>query len=751
MSIASIRTKESAILGMNAFTERILVTRRCVHAVVEVLREISAVKFTELEIDTVISRLLHVFQSKDAYLRVFCYSFIRSVAHLSSGSFIAVNALVHCITTRKDGTKSEALRLLLQITPEAMLEDCSKYVQQSLIETEYSSLDASVPVLLFAESPALSEWFSTLEWMKGLSPGGALGNAVMLMHKIRPQDSREIVKSICGVYLKGYSSVVGVRYLSQYVGTNKQAQKKFESCFRLEDTDEATFIEAVRVGSTLPHFDCSRLLDGAMKGLRALLLSQSVLSKIAALRTIEILSGTPYKKKLAPLRGEIEDMLGKSSTVALLSMSILLRIGTEAMAEKISKQLPKMMAEMAESQKLSIIESVGALCEKFSTTSWGDVLQSGLYGPGSCAYKVQVVRVIAQIMKTTGSAELKDAMEALVCTYVEDSPYPRVTVEILGMLLGKSTEKYTMCLMNRMILDTESVRPAIELALAAEKCSTGAKDGAAPCRSGVEGSTALLADTENTVLVRAKEKLGAYAEVFESEQKEVSELEDRYKAEEQKSSRAEMLNRTESEFAVSVSKHVFKEFVVLKYTVSSKIDFILEEGSLGVFLDGTKISEEKIYLPGKQSKEVCVKIEFARFEDVLQKSICTTFGYSVNDNRDYEVGEVRLSAFEIVLADFVRECTAEDVEENPLHTETKEFRFSMQKGAVLGELKHIFDFPSMEEEAGGFVSKGVFVYTGDPVLARVRTKELGGGKVKAEVSVCSRNKEVRDLLFASIV
>jgi len=764
MSVTSSRTKEEVILGMGVFTEQLLVTRRCANALVEVLKEMNREKFTELEIDTVISKILHVFQSKDVYLKILCYSFIRSTAELSSGSFVAINALINSINQKKSGMRSESLRLLLQITPEQMLEDCSKYVQQSLIEGEYTSLEQAVPVLLFVSSPSISEWFSSAGWIGGLSGKSAFGNAILLMEKTRGQDSRELVKTVGSAYLKGCSAVVGARYLAKQSAGNPQALKRLESFFRLDGTDEIAFIEAVRTIGWAGYVNSGELVGGAIRGLKKMLGSQKFSHRVAALRTVEMLSATQHKNKLVALRGEVEEMLGSGSTCALIAMGVLLRIGTETMAEKISKQLPKMMNEMGEGQKISLIESAGQLCEKFSSVSWAEVLQSALNSSSTCSHKVKVVQVVSKVAKNTKSEELRTVMEKALAAYIEDSPYPRVTVEILGVLLGNRTEQYTVCLMNRMVLDDENVCPAIDLALASG--GVGRREG--PLErlflEGVESNEHILSNAggrwesrgeneidakKNRILVRARELLDEEAAaVFEAEKRKASEMETAFGSEEMRVSRPVVLNRTESEFLISVTKHTFAEFIVLKYVVTSKIEFVLEEGRLCVFLEGEKIDEQKIYLRGKESKEIFVKIGYSSFEDILDKGVGTTFGYSVNDNRDYEVGELRLNAFGIAVSDFIAP-TEEEYEGEEGDTERKEFKFSSARSEVVAEMKKIFDIPVMEEDGEEFLSKGVFIFTMDPVLIRVKTKEAGS-KTKAEVSVCTRNERLRKLLIGSI-
>ncbi|OAG29944.1 coatomer protein complex, subunit gamma [Nematocida displodere] len=740
-----LRGKERVIIGMNVFSEQALVVRRCAAALVEVLRELNLKAFTELEIDTIVSRILHVFQCKDEYLRILSYAYLRNTAELSSGAFIAINALVNAIVTKKGNIKDESLKLLLQITPEPMLDDTSKYIHQALIETEYRTLDAIVPVLVFIDTPLLNDWFSNVSWMKGLNLNGPLGNSVLLMGKLR-RDDRAMIKILCSAYLKGYSSVLAIRYLIGFIDSNKEVYRKFESFLRLEESGECTFIEALREVGKLNSSECARLVDQGIKGLKTLLRSPKTLSKIAALRTVEMLSGTPFKSKLGPLRGEIEEMLGSGSTLALLAMGVLLRIGTEEIAEKISKQLPKLMQDMGETQKLSLLEPVAGLCEKFGGSSWLEVLEGALVSRSSCHYKVRVVQIIARILKATKHQGLRSDLQNLLCSYIEDSFYPRVTAEILGILLGRATKKYRMCLMNRIILDNENVFPAIDLSLAAEK--EGASGLEVLFKEGSEVDDLLLANTKNEILQEVKARLGEYADVFEAEKKKVSALESKYNAPELKVSRAVVLNRAESEFSISATKHVFSRFVAIKYAIVSKIDSVLEEGKLCVFLENQKISEHTIYLRGRESTEVDVKVEFDDFSSVCNNIVTTSFSYTVNDNRDYETGEIRVEPFEISPFDFIAP-TDEDVDFQFEATETKEFKFAMQKTAAITELKKIIDISTVQEDSSEFVSKGVLIPTNETVGVRVKVKEMGH-KCKAEIAIFCANQAVRDMLFGCI-
>ncbi|KAI5170963.1 coatomer subunit gamma [Nematocida sp. LUAm3] len=746
MSAGVLKSKEAILSEVNAFTERVLVTRRCARALVEVIKGMNQKKFLEQEIDLVISRIFHVFQSKDAYLKHFCFSFIRSVSHMSEGSLVAISALERVLKPGQDSNKklrADALQLLLQITPSNMLYDCSPYVQQKLIEPDFCALDQIVPALLYVSEHSISEWFDRVTWIKGLNPSGAFGNAIILMSRVKPQESKEIIRIINSTHLRGYSSVLALRYISSHIQTVKETKKRFESFFHLEETDECTFIEALRTVLKIKEVECSKYVDISIKGLRTLLLSsKNKIYRIAALRTIEMLSASSYKNKLLPLRGEIEEMLGKGSTVALLAISILLRIGTEQMTEKVSQLLPKAIAEMGEPQKLMTIDAVGKLCEKFGSSSWVDVLREALNNQGSCQYKVKVVQTISGVMKRTENEALHKKMEEILCSYVEDSPYPRLTAEILGLLMGKNSSHYKMCLMNRMILDNESVSPAINLALEAENPES------LLFASGTELPENLLSDTDNKILLMAKEELGEDAKLFQVEKKKKTEMESKFGEEELKQGRKTVLTRSESEFLISATKYLFSTFIIIQYSIESRIDCILEEGKLNVYLEDKIISEEKIFLHPRKAQEVSIRVDFSSYEDISGKSISHTFSYLVNDNREYETGEVRMGAIEVSIYDFI--VSSCDVHQfTPQNTEKKEFKFNMAASSVISEIKKILDLSVTEESEEEFLCRGTFAFTREPIEIRVKTKEASG-KTKAEVSVSCATESLRKKILENI-
>lgn len=729
------RTKEKTIGQMSAFTERTVITRKCTVALVGVLKEMNISEFSELEIDTVISRLLHVFQTRDAYLKVLSYAFIRNIAGLSSGSFVAINALLNNISVRKDGLRGEALKLLLQITPEQMLEDCSKYVQQSLIETEYSTLNTIVPVLVFLSNPALSEWFSSCSWIKGLRPNGALGNALVLMDRIRPQDSREIIGLLGSLSFRGISGVQGVRYLAKYIG-NPAAAEIFKRFLVVDESDPAPFIEALRHLHVLPNG--GSLLDKSVQGLNKLLRSNNVVVKVAALRTIDILA-TQYRQKLVGLREEVEELLTAGSTVALLAMGVLLKVGSEKTANKIAESLPKLLADLGETQKLSIIESVTGMCGRFKGTSWDELLRKALTVPGSCKYKVKIVHNIAKIRNTTEDKELKKSLETILCNYIEDSSYPRVTVEIIGNLLDTKSSEYTISLLNRIILDNENVQPAVNFSLAAN-------DKNNPMHALFYSDCKIdLLNSPSEINQMVIDKLGKDAEIFTTK-REDSALESKFNAVQLQSSSRIDLNRTESEFSISVVKNIFSDFIVLQYKITSKIDLVLEEGRLRVFLFDECICDEVIYLRGRESTEVDVKVPVEDYKKVCHAEIGNTFGYSVYDNRDYEVGEVRLNNFDFTITDFIVPGSGEtQIDAEPL---VKEYKFSMTKDEVAKELKDIFKI-GVEESETELKWCGRFIRTGEPVEISATLKE-NRSTTMATVQVLCKSKELSDLLIELI-
>ncbi|EIJ93694.1 coatomer subunit gamma [Nematocida parisii] len=727
------QSKEKVIGEMSAFTERAIITRKCTCALVNVLKEMRDTEFTELEIDTVISRLLHSFQTRDVYLKTLSYAFIRNVAGLSSGAFVAINALINNIA-KKDGLRAEAMKLLLQITPEQMLDDCSKYVQQALIETEYGTLNMIVPVLLFLSNQSLSEWFSGCSWINGLKANGPLGNAILFVGKVRPQDSREVIGVLKNVSAKGITSVQIVRYLSKHL-SNPLAVKLFSQYLVLDENSMASFIEALRHVHLLPS--ATSLLDGAVKGLKRLLQSNSTVIKIAALRTVDMLCGQ-YRQKLLPLREIIEGMLTNSSSVALLAMGILLKIGTEKTASKIAKTLPMLLSELGEAQKISIVESVTGMCDRFKGTSWDELFKKALNAPGSCNYKVKIIHNIAKVQRITEDKELKKSLEGILSGYVEDSSYPRVTVEILGALIDTQTQEHSVSLLNRIILDGENVQPAVNLSLAVT-------DKQNPMHI-------LFSDGCSTDVLKEKseinqmviDRLEEDADIFVTK-KEESQLESKFNSTQLQASCRIELNRSESEFGISVVKNTFSDFIVLQYRITSKIDLVLEEGRLRVFLEDKCISEEMIYLRGRQSTEVDIKIPISDYKSLCGTEIISTFGYSVYDNRDYEVGEVRLNNFEISITDFISpgiDIPEEEVDSSPL---VKEYKFSMGKNEVIKELKNIFKM-EVEESDSALEWKGIFMYTKQPILVKAIIKEKGPS-TKATVKIFCKSEDVKSLLI----
>ncbi|KAI5161639.1 coatomer subunit gamma [Nematocida ausubeli] len=727
------QSKEKAISEMSAFTERVIITRKCTSALVNVLKEIGRSEFTELEIDAVISRLLHSFHNKDLYLKTISYAFIRSVADLSSGAFVAINALINNIA-KKDSLRAEALKLLLQITPEQMLEDCSKYVQQSLIETEYDTLNMIVPVLLFLSNPSLAEWFSGCGWLQGLKTTGPLGNAVVFINRIRPQDSREVINILKNVSAKGITSVQIIRYLSKHL-ENPTAAKIFVQYLSLDETDPSSFIEAMRHIHMLPS--AVSLLDRCVKGLKKLLQSNRVLVKIAALRTVDMMC-VQYKQKLLPLTEIIEGMLTDNGTIALLAMGILLKIGSEKTANKIAKSLPTLLSELGEVQKISIIESVTGMCDRFKGTSWDELFKKALNASGSCNYKVKIIHNISKVQKLTEDKELKRSLEQILSSYIEDSVHPRVTVEILGSLVETKTSDHMVSLLNRTILDGENVQPAVNLSLAvADKSNPMHILFSEGCSTEV-----LKEKSELTQMVI--DKLEGDAEIF-IKKREESQLESKFNSVQLQASNRIELNRSESEFGISVVKNIFPDFIVLQYRIASKIDLVLEEGRLRVFLENKCINEEMIYLRGRESTEIDIKIPIEDYKDLCGAEIASTFGYSVYDSRDYEVGEVRLNAFEISVTDFIApglDIPEEEIDTSPL---VKEYRFGMGKDEVIKELKNIFKMEVAESD-NTLEWGGIFMYTKEPVLVKAVVKEKGSA-AKATIKVFCKSEEIKSLLI----
>lgn len=764
---SQVKTKEDVLSSLGSFTERLLIPRKCVCSIVELLRSMNEVEFTEIEVDTSISKALHVFQSKDKYLRVLSYAFIRSVTHLSSGAFIAINALINEITSKKDpALRAEALKLLLQITPTQMLEDASKYVQQALIEGQANTLGLITPVCLFLPTESIETWFSSVNWIASVEKSGAFGNAIALMSRVRPHDNRILLKIVCSTYLKGYSAIRALQFLVPFVGTERVAYEKFESFLKMEGSDEAVFIEAVRQIPKIKDVETSRFVKTSLAGLRSLLSSQRAAARFAALRTIETLAAAGHKDKLSPLRGEIEDMLNKGKGVALLAMSVLLRIGTEKVAGRISKQLPKLMSEMGDEQKLSVIDSVEKLCIKFGSKAWVPVLEKALSDRGTCEYKIRVVRAISATLRHSQGEEFAAELETILCRYIEDSHYPIVTMEILGVLAGKSDEQHISAVMNRLLLDNDAVKMAAVCVLGSigkgdavtnaifsvptKKVGVGEEEGPAkPSSYGAEFNIDELGDMKEEVL----QQLGDAADAFPVEKKEISHVEQVFGSTELKRTQRLTLTRKGAEYGIGVVKHVFSDFIVLEYIVESKIDMTLEKGQLEVRNGKTKevILSEDLFLPGRGVDSVFVRLSHGGVENAAGTVISTLFTYVVNDNRDYETGDIKMEPFMVTGADFVAPCSADDVEAPDFegeHCLTKEFRLGIRKQQALAVIKEILEIGVQEESDEGLTLCGRAVLTGDGIFVRARGADAkSGSSSKLTVSIVCPDARLRDVLM----
>lgn len=758
--ISQSKTKEGVLLGLGAFTERLLVTRKCANAIVDLLRVMNEVEFSEIEVDTSISRTLHVFQSKDKYLRMVCYAFIRQAMHLSSGAFIAINALINEINSKKDvAMRAESLKLLLQITPTQMLEDTSKYVHQALIEGQSLTLSLIAPVCLFLPTQAIEGWFSSVTWVTSLEKSGPFGNAILLMSRVRPHDNRTLLRIICSTYLKGYSAIQALRFIVPFVGTERSAYDRFESSLRLENTDEGVFIEAVRSIVRLKDVDPGHFVAIAIPGLKTLLSSPRSVTRFAALRSVEVLSGAGYKDKLGGLRGEIEEMLNKGKGIALLAMSVLLRIGTEKIADRISKQLPKLMSEMADEQKMSVIDSVGRLCSKFGSRSWIPVLEKALSDRGTCEYKIRVVGVISDIVRSSADKSLERELETVLCRYIEDSYYPIVTMEILGILAGNKEEQYTASVMNRLLLDNDTVRMAAQCVLGSIEKGSGIfnvifSETLVPRKEkaelGAEFHVSELRDKKEQILL----DLGDYAKEFEEKKREVSQIEQVFNSEELKAGKAIALTRPGAEFGVSVRKHMFRDFIVLEYEIESKIDMTLEQGRLDVF-DGkreTVISSDELFLRGKERGAIHVKINYETPADIAGTPLSTVFYYVVNDNRDYETGEIKMDSFMVTGSDFLAKPDSEQAAPPEFGEEClkREFRLGLSKEQAISELKKVFDLPVAVEDESGFRMHGASILDKKDVFIQVGVQEGRAKSSRALVAVCCEDEALREMVMGSV-
>ncbi|AFN82636.1 vesicle coat complex protein Sec21 gamma subunit [Encephalitozoon romaleae SJ-2008] len=451
-------TERQLLEEMNeSLTKSPVSTRSAVKALNNLFYMLSTRKLSEATIRNVYVALLKGFQSKDLYLKLCIYSAIEKMSKLTDEGLVGINVLMNDLNGKiPDDAKAMTLRTLFSIIPFEMVYDFRKYINQAFVSTSMARRDMSVVV---AYRLLCDNFTQVKKWLEGVE---FTGSPLMDYHiaGFLAQSRRLQLSSVEN--LRGPAGIVGIRMAEDVVRENSEALVILRKFLNSKFCDEVVFMEAAKIVSGLSEEYGSQFVDQTIQSLRIFLRSTNMVLQFTAMRIISQLA-QKYPQKVSVANKEIEDLVSsENKSISMFAITSLLKTGTEETIDKLVNLIPSMVHDMSDGFKKIAIETLESLSNLFESrkTLYIDFLGSSLLQKGELEFKKYIIDVIS---RATRDDDTRERILEILCTYIEDSQYYQITLDILGILSreiprSKTPAKYVVHVLNRLILENNHVR-----------------------------------------------------------------------------------------------------------------------------------------------------------------------------------------------------------------------------------------------------------------------------------------------------
>ncbi|CAD26173.1 COATOMER PROTEIN GAMMA SUBUNIT [Encephalitozoon cuniculi GB-M1] len=723
-------TERQLLEEMNeSLTKSPVSTRSAVKALNNLFYMLSTRKLSEATVRNVYVALLKGFQSKDLYLKLCIYSAIEKMSKLTDEGLVGINILMNDLNGKvPDDVKAMALRTLFSIIPGEMVYDFGKYVNQAFISTSMARRDMSVVV---AYKLLCNNFNQTKKWLEGIEP---TGNPLMDYHVVGflAQSKRLQLSSV--EHFRGPAGILGVRATVEALKENSDALLILRKFLNSKYSDEMVFMEAARAVCALSEEYGSQFVDQTVQSLRTFLKSTNVVLQFSAMRIISQLA-QKYPQKVSVANKEVEDLVSsENKTISMFAITSLLKTGTEETIDRLVNLIPSMVHDMSDGFKKVAIETLESLSNLFESKKllYIDFLGSSLLQKGELEFKKYMIDVISRAMEND---DMRERILEVLCTYIEDSQYHQITLDILGILgreipRSKTPGKYVVHVLNRLILENNHVRAGalqclynISSVVSPQTVENAMKRCLNDQDESIRETASFL--LRNMRLSRACEpfsfdelgdiKSGVLERIGKVDEDKESKMDPLIK-----SCRELILTEPSADVQIKVTKNVYEDRLVLVFLLENKLEGIqISDGILG--LVGTGGVKKSMSIKVDQIDSLGT-LSIEREWDIEEGYVVNgAFDYTVcveGDISDTETDSISLEPFQITTLDFVRPVRIKQTPRNK-----REITFNLQ-GDIYAAGKKILDLLNMkivtqETETNTMVMTLNGEYHGTPISIRV--------------------------------
>jgi coatomer protein complex subunit gamma len=350
--------KGAVLQEARCFNDSQLDARRCQQVITKLLYLCNqGDTFTKTEATEVFFSVTKLFQSKDSNLRRMVYLIIKEVCPSSDEVIIVTSSLMKDMNSKVDLYRSNAIRVLCNITDAGLLGQIERYLKQAVVDKNSVVSSAALVSglhLLKINADIVRRWSNEIQEAINSSHPMVQFHALSLLHQIRQSDRLAVSKLVTQLTKSNIRSPLAqcsiIRYVSQVISQtvpSDNAPRPFfdflEGCLR--NKSEMVIFEAARAIINLKEVT-SRELQPAVSVLQLFLSSSKPVLRFGAVRAInQIALKNPLSVTNCNL--DMENLISdQNRSIATLAITTLLKTGNESSIERLMKQISVFVSDI---------------------------------------------------------------------------------------------------------------------------------------------------------------------------------------------------------------------------------------------------------------------------------------------------------------------------------------------------------------------------------------------------------------------
>lgn len=477
--------------------------RKCCTVIAQLLHLQNTGQFlSSTEATEVFFGVTKLFMSDDASLRRMVYLFIKEVAETCDPDdvIIVTSSLTKDMTCDVDLYRANALRVLARIIDSAMLGAIERYVKQAVVDSSGQVASAALvsSLHLFDRAPenavVIKRWIGEVQEALSSPNQMVQFHGMQLMYKIKSSDRLGVSKlvqqfSSRNTLRSPLAVVCLIRYTCKLLhdevkegklgdGYQSSSSNGSNICaigYRfleasLRHKSEMVIYEAARAICSLPRTEAQDI-NPAITVLQMFLSSPKPTTRFGAMKILAGVANS-HPRLVAKCNEDLESLLSDPNrSIATLSITTLLKTGSEASIDRLLKQISTFLTDIADEYKITVVKSLQRLC--FTYPNKHRILigfmSNFLREEGGFEFKKTIVNGIITLIKALPESTESSLLH--LCEFIEDCEFTMLSTQILHLLgeLGPHTTapaRYIRFIYNRVMLENSNVRAAAIASLA---------------------------------------------------------------------------------------------------------------------------------------------------------------------------------------------------------------------------------------------------------------------------------------------